>query len=210
MLTHAPAEFRIRAGVSPGVQLDRGIAKVEALVDHVEVLLDASRRSPSRRRPGSLGDSRPGAAGGQIRDAAREVPQRGVDHAEDVDGKLLGAVELPQAVPQPLPLERVAPTSSSRRTGRRCPAGSGRSAPGVSATPSAPQAVLIRSTAPSPAGGEPAQTAPPDEGRLSPRNPDRVGLDVSDVAIQRTYIHQTSVVCQVTSASYVVLLCSRP
>src|SRR5581483_12042471 len=77
-------------------------AELEALVDDVEELL--RRRERRRRRVGR--DRLPvrpeEPVHGNAQDAALEIPQRDVDDPEHPDRELLRAVELPQAMPQPL------------------------------------------------------------------------------------------------------------
>ena len=79
-----------------------GIAELEALVGDVEVLLD--RRE--RRRRGVRGDrvavGPEQAVHGDAENAALEIPESDVDDAEEPDRELLGAVELPEPVPEPL------------------------------------------------------------------------------------------------------------
>ena len=61
------------------------------------------------RRPGSRPGTSRGAVDRNAQVAAFEVPERDVDHPEQPDRELLGAIELPQAMPEPLaPIGRLA------------------------------------------------------------------------------------------------------
>ena len=84
------------------VELDRGVAELEALVGDVEVLLDGRerRRRGVRRDRVAVGPEQ--AVHRNPENASLEVPERDVDHAEEPDRELLGPVELPKPVPEPL------------------------------------------------------------------------------------------------------------
>src|SRR5581483_3737278 len=113
--THALAQLGVSPCVAPGVQLDRRVAELEALVTHLEELLD--RRE--RRRRGVRGNRvpvRPQQTMHRDAEATRlEVPEGDVDDAEQPDRELLGPVELPQPVPEKLAAVGTLPTSSSRK-----------------------------------------------------------------------------------------------
>ena len=78
------------------------IAELEALIGDLEVLLD--RREGRRRRV--RGDRLPVRAEQAVHrdaeDTALEIPERDVDDAEQPDRELLGPVELPESMPEPL------------------------------------------------------------------------------------------------------------
>ena len=177
------------------MQLDRGVAKFEALRDHIQVLLGGRERHRGRvrrDRPAKAAQELPGRL---ARDPASQIPQRRVNQAEDEQRELLGTVQLPHPVPQPLPLERVragqfiAQDAIADVLQDRARAAPGRERDALRARLGAdPQhpALTIRRCTPQP--------PPPGEGRLRTRDRDGVGLYMRDP--HPANIHHTSVVSQ--------------
>jgi hypothetical protein len=84
------------------VELDRGVAEFEALVGDVQVLLDGRERRRRGVRRDRLAIGPEQAVDWNTEDAALEIPECDVHHAEEPDRELLGPVELPEPVPEPL------------------------------------------------------------------------------------------------------------
>ena len=102
VVAKAEAELGIRPRVAPGVELDRGVAELEALVGDVQVLLGRRERRRRGVRRDRLAVGPEQAVDWNTEDAALEIPESDVHHAEEPDRELLGPVELPEPVPEPL------------------------------------------------------------------------------------------------------------
>ncbi len=101
MVAQPLAELGVGACVAPRVQLDGGIAELEALVGDVEELLDGCERRRGRARGDRIAVRAEQSVDRDAENAALEVPESDVEEPDQPDRELVGAVELPEAVPQP-------------------------------------------------------------------------------------------------------------
>jgi hypothetical protein len=181
VLPDAQTQLCVGAHIAPGVELDCGVAQLQALGDHVEVFLDGRERHRRRVRRDRVAKAPEEPPRRLARDPAREIPQRGVDQAEDVQRQLLGAVELPQAMPQPFAVERVRAEQLVAQDAirdvledrARTPPGSERDALGtVGGADPERRAFAVGWTA--------TQASAPGERRRDARHMHRIGLEVRD------------------------------
>ena len=103
MCPHALAEIGIRACVTPCVELDRGVAKLEGLIADVEVLLNGRERGCRRVGGDRVPVSTEQPMCRDSQDPPFEIPERDIDEPEQPDRELFGPIELPEAVPKPFP-----------------------------------------------------------------------------------------------------------
>src|SRR5471030_2726743 len=85
------------------MQLDGRIAELETLIGHIEELLDGCESGRQCIGGYRLAVGAKQTVNGNAENTAFEIPQRDVHDSEQPDRELLGPVEFPEAMPQPLP-----------------------------------------------------------------------------------------------------------
>src|SRR3982751_4150243 len=93
-------QLRVGTRVPPGVELDRRVAELEALVRHVEELLDGGERRRGRVGRNLLPVGAEQAVNRDAEHPTLEIRERNIDEADEPDRELLRTVELPQPVPE--------------------------------------------------------------------------------------------------------------